>query len=259
MANEPTDSIQIYINSKHADVIIDATNSNCIYYLPYIKASTGHYIHLSLVNATIPYSFYNINQSNSILQYIQKDPITLAIISSVYIYIPYGNYNANQMVTWLNTNIPSLKTTYSTISNKFYMINTLGNIFLFNIAGGNCFEPLGLSATNQQANTSIVNELYSPNAINLATIRCINIVTNYNSGNVSILEENNFTTLASVPVVAQPNSLIFYENTNNFRSNLFIGEFNNISIRLTDQDGNKLDFNGQFYNMTLQIDILQFS
>lgn len=275
------DSLQIYINSRYAETNLDYTGSNQTYKLPYILAPDGHYIHISVVNAVIPMSFNNITTRNNTVICIETYPIIpadpLALPPVVYqdahdeeftMIIPSGNYNANQMSNqlttgyWAATNplypTPHLKVTYNSITNTFLFKNTLDQNFKFTLPYTTCIEPLGLS-TNVLYNTSIFGQLTSYNAINLATVRAINIVTNYSSGNLSILEQNNFNTLASIPVIALPNSLIYYVNSNDFKTNLYLGEINNISIKLTDQDNNSLHLNGLYYNMTLQIDILRFN
>jgi hypothetical protein len=84
-------------------------------------------------------------------------------------------------------------------------------------------------------------------------------MTNFTSGNLTVLSKNNYNTLCSIPVLVLPNSLIAYENPNQFKTNLYISEFNSITIILTDQDGNLLNFNGQDFNLTLQLDIVKFT
>ena len=264
MANSVADSIQIFMNSAHADTYLDTTNANCVFLLPYITAPTGHYLHISVVNATIPYSFYNINKYNNNINYTEFNGNV--IVNSNYYELPYGNYNAYQLCKMVSTLLPNMVCTYDVLYNKFLFDNSV-NAFRFDETysfGGvhllTSRELLGLSLNPVYNISPIVGyRLTSYRPINLASIRCINIITNYNCGNVSILEENNFNTLCSIPVIAQPNSLVYYENSNNFSTNLYIGEFNNISIRLTDQDGNQIDLNGQYFNMTLQIDVMQFT
>ena len=58
-----TDSMQIYLNSRYADEIADpltGKNSDYKFIFPYISCPTNYYINVSLVNASIPFSFYQI-------------------------------------------------------------------------------------------------------------------------------------------------------------------------------------------------------
>lgn len=276
MSNDIEDSLQIFVNSKYANVQFNNYGTNSQYILPYITASSGHYIYISVINAVIPYSFYNINLNNNYLYCTVHYQFISGVMSahdeSYYIDIGYGNYNAVQlaqvlsnMSNWTPTsslgsyNNPNLVVTYSAIYNKFTFKNTLNLEFDFSIPYSTCFEPLGLSKTLAVNNASFGYSYTSFYTINLATVRTINISTNFSSGNLTILKTNNYNTLCSIPVLGLPNSLISYENPNDFKTNLYVNEFNNITILLTDQDGNKIDLNGQYYTLTLQIDILKFT
>ena len=59
------ESIQITLNSKYASQYINGSHSSCTFYLPVIEIPVQHHIYLSVQNANIPYSFYNINSSNN--------------------------------------------------------------------------------------------------------------------------------------------------------------------------------------------------
>ena len=249
------DSLQIYINSKYADQFLDNTNANILINLPYITVPNGHYIHLSVINATIPYSFYTVNSKNN---GIQINSIPTASVSPAGFYtIPNGCYNANQLASTLTALIPNMTVTYNNILNIFFFTCTTTD-FIIDITFTTANELLGLSTDNLY-NTSINKILRGYTLINLSTVRTVNLLCNYNTGNINILENNFYNTLCSIPVLSPPYSLITYTNPNNYSSNLYISEFNNITLRLMDQDGNQINLNGQFFNLTLQIDVLKFS
>jgi hypothetical protein len=249
------DSLQIYINSKYADQFLDSTNSNILINLPYITVPNGHYIHLSVVNATIPFSFYTVNDSNHTIQ-INSIPTTGISPAGTY-YIPNGCYNANQLASTLTNLIPSMVVTYNNILNIFFFTCSTTD-FIIDITYTTATELLGLS-TNNLYNTSIGKVLRGYTLINLTRVRTVNIVCNYNTGNINILENNFYNTLCSIPVLSPPYSLITYTNPNNYSSNLYISEFNNITLKLVDQDGSPINLNGQYFNLTLQIDVLKFT
>lgn len=71
--------------------------------------------------------------------------------------------------------------------------------------------------------------------------------------------KNNQTILCSIPINSQPFSMINYINSNNFRTNLFMNYISTIKINLTDELGNIINLNGCHYNLTLQIDVVQFT
>jgi hypothetical protein len=247
-----TDSMQLYLNSKYADEIFDTQgqNSNVLFTFDYISCPSNYYINISVVNCTIPFSFYQVNQYNQTIavQYTGFDP--------VFYNLPFGNYNANQLATWITLNIPNFVCTYNSITNKFKFVST-GGQFTILTTQTTARELLGLSPSDVQ-NISFSGILNSYYGINLASVRTIQVRSNYNTGNITTFERNSMNDLASIPVITLPNSLITYTNPNNFRTNLYINEINNIQIQLLTQDGVPLNLNGQYFNITLQIDIIQF-
>jgi hypothetical protein len=92
------ESIQIYLNSQSADKSFNGA-ADCEYNLPLIEIPDGFHIYLSVVSCLIPYSFYNINNRNNVLQY-SFDGITINTLS-----IPIGNYNVDSLLSALKSNL----------------------------------------------------------------------------------------------------------------------------------------------------------
>jgi len=248
------DSMQLYLNSKYADETYDngtGQNSNVLFTFDYISCPSNYYINISLVSLTIPFSFYQINQYN------QTIAVQYTGFSPIFYNIPFGNYNANQLATWITLNIPNFTCTYNSITNKFKFVST-GGQFTILTAQTTARELLGLNTVSDVYNISAAGILNSYFGINLASVRTIQVRSNYNTGNITTFERNTMNDLGSIPVTTLPNSLITYTNPNNFRTNLYINEINNIQIQLLTQDGIPLNLNGQYFNITLQIDIIQF-
>ena len=82
-----SESFQIYLNSSNADSIV---NNSYTFILPNLEIADGNYIYLSVQYASIPYSFYNINSTNNLLNY------TLNSVS-YSITITSGNYNITKI------------------------------------------------------------------------------------------------------------------------------------------------------------------
>ena len=68
MTNE---TIEIYLNSKSASNCLDNQISDCFYNLPAIEILQDEVAYINLKDAVIPYSFYNVNNTNK-LNYIPK-------------------------------------------------------------------------------------------------------------------------------------------------------------------------------------------
>ena len=240
------ESIQIYLHSMNADKYFNGSISDAEYILPPIEIPDGYHIYMSVQNVTIPYSFYNINDNNNFISYTVAGQTTLLSIIN-------GNYNITQLVDFLNFNMVGFNITYSLITNKLTFSNT--SDFLINSAS-TCLSTLGFGNTTYP---SVEKILISVNCVNIMNVKRININSNFITYNINKATINNYSILCSVPVNKPAFSLIEYNNTNHFRTNLFINQISTIKIKLTDESGNLIDLNGCHYCITLQLDIEPFN
>ena len=63
------EKIQIILNSKTADQYLNNNTTDCIFIIPIIEVKRRHKAHISLTDVVIPYSFYNVNETNDKLNY----------------------------------------------------------------------------------------------------------------------------------------------------------------------------------------------
>jgi hypothetical protein len=241
------ESFQIHLSSMSADRIYNNNNCDCEFNLPVIEIPSQYHIHLSVQNAVIPFTFYNINATNNLLSYSMN-----SIIYEVNITL--GNYNVNTLKTFLNNNMPGFTITYNSITNKYTFTNNLAiNFTILSISS--CYYLIGFS----QENTTSDNEvLTSTRVINLAPVRLINVLSNLPTNNINKISANNKSVICSIPVMSQPFSIIHYVNSSGFKINSFTNTISTLQIKLTDQLGTLLDLNGSNWSMTLQIDIVDF-
>ena len=243
------ESIQIYLNSQNADKYFNGA-SDCEYHLPLIEIPEGFHIYLSVVSCLIPYSFYNINSSNNVLNY-SFDGIDIKTLT-----IPIGNYNVNSLLSVLKSNLlPSFTITYDSVKNKFTFTNITYN-FRF-MSSSTCLQILGFNNNITIFSTSF--SLTSVNCVNVYSIRTVQVNSNLITYNINKVQKNNFCILCSVPIICTPFSLIEYINRTNFKTNLFLNRISNIKIKLTDDNGNLIDLNGCHYSLTLQLDVVSFT
>ena len=240
------ESIQIHLNSKYADVYNNNSNSDCTFYLPVIEVPPNRHILVSVQHAVIPYSFYNINSSNNILYYQETNGYTQLVIA-------VGNYNANQLAAYLTSKLPNTIVSYNPITSKFTFVNSL-NDFTIVYGKSTCKQIIGLN-TNDLYNSSYSKSLVLANIVNLATRNCICLATNLRTGNINNNQKNNGNIICSIPITTPPFSMISYQNHNNIRCNLFNSSISMITIKILDQDGTLIDLNGQYFNLTIQIDV----
>lgn len=240
------ETIQIHLNSLDANSYNNNSLSDCNFYLPVMELPLQHTIMLSIQSAIIPYTFYNINDTNNKLIYSQNSIVNTLIISN-------GNYNAINLATFLTSNMTNFLVKYNSITNKFTFTNNLYD-FTFS-ASSTCFTILGITS----AILSSTSKTYSSsNCVNLLSNMCICIQSNLPTGNInsSKLAEGNI--LCSFPVETPPYSLITYKNNNGFRTNLYSNTISYINIRITDHNNNLINLNGCHFTLTIQIDVVDF-
>lgn len=235
------ESFQIYLDSK------DALNLNdtYIFYLPNLEIQDGYYLYLQLQNCSIPYSFYNINNNTNYFNYLDDGQLYNVTLTN-------GNYNINQLVTELKNKIgQNFTITYNNITNKITFSHNKDFTFIYS----KLLDILGFTMNNL---SSVNKSLTSTNCINLNYIRCINLVSNISTYNINKSLENNSVILCNIPVNNSPYSIIYYQNYNGFRTNLYTNKLDYITIKLTDNYENNIDLNGLNFNLTIQIDVESF-
>ena len=241
------ETFQIHLSSNSADRIYNNNNCDCEFNLPLIEIPSQYHIHLSVQNAVIPFTFYNINDSNNVLYYIlNTQQYQLNIIK--------GNYNVNTLKTFLNNNMSGFTITYDKITNKYTFTNNLGYDFTI-LSSSTCYYLIGFTEENTTSTNGI---LTSTRVINLAPIRIINVLSNLLTNNINKISSNNKSIICSIPVMTQPFSVIHYVNSTGFKINSFTNTISTLQIKLTDQLGTLLDLNGSNWSMTLQVDIVDF-
>ena len=234
-----SESFQIYLNSSSAD---NVNNNSFSFTLPNLEIADGNYIYLSVQYANIPYSFYNINSTNNTLNY------TLNSVNYTITITP-------QIITALKTLMTGFTISYNSITNKITFSHSTYN-FSF-LSTSTCQEVLGFELKTSYTSSSL--SLVSVSCISLISIKCINVVSNLLTYNINKSNPNNQSILCCIPITTQPNSIIEYKNSNNFRSNLFINQISTIVIKLMDQNSNVLDLNGLDFFLTIQLDIERFN
>ena len=243
------ESIQITLNSKYAQKYINNSRSNCDFYFPVIEIPAQHHIYLSVQSAIIPYSFYNINASNNTLYYtVNGVDLTLTIDP--------GNYNTIQLASYMTKWMSGFVVTYANITNTFTFTNSIYN-FSFDILS-TCLSILGFSAKLPLYLISILKSLTSPFCVNMQTVQCINIRSNYSTMNINSYDMKSNNTMVCFPLSGAPYSNIVFENKSNFRSNMYTNVLSYINIQITDQDTNIINLNGLDWTIVLQIDVVSF-
>ena len=240
------ENFQLRLSSNFADKIYSNNNADTEFYLPLIEIPSQYHLHINVVHASIPFTFYNINSSNNVLNY--------SIEGTNYSFIiAQGNYNVINLKDYLMSNLPGFIITYSPITNKYTFTQNYYGFSFLNTS--TCLNILGFS---QQTITSNGTSLTSTQSVNLNPIRCVCICSDLPSSNISLNSKNKNNILCSIPITTQPNSIITYLNHNNFKINTYANVLSSLRIQLMDQDGNLLNLNGTNWSMTIQFDVIDF-
>lgn len=242
------ESIQIHLNSLKASSYINNSVSNCVFNIQTIEIPLQHTFYLSVKHANIPYSFYNIDNTNNILEYTANGQTTLLTID-------VGNYNAYQLANYFTNYMNNFTCTYNSITNKFTFTNALYD-FVFS-KYSSCLNMLGFDNDTLYL-TSILKTLTSSFCVNLQTKQCICIASNFITGNINSTDISTRNILCSIPIATQPYSNIIYKNDGNFRNNLYTNVISQINLKLVDQNNNIIDLNGCHWSLTLQLDVIDF-
>ena len=241
------ETIQIYLNSKRANKYINDQTSDCVFHLPQINIRKSDKTSLTVLNAQIPSSFYNINSNNDKLVYNINGGLTKIV------YLAHSNYNINTLKTHIISLIGSNFTiTYSPSSNKLTIVNL---VYEFEFEeSSTCFELLGFSMSDHN---STLKTLTSDNVVNLFTIRNLQIASdNFILSNIDSYNPNNSNILASIPVNTTYNGIISYTNNHDVYSEINnTRNLTNLHIRITDQDGDIIELNNAHWSITLLLSI----
>lgn len=241
------ETIQINLNSQFATRYINDSRSNVYFDLPNISIGSQHHAHLSIINMQIPYSFYNINEYNN--------DLVISINNVLFLYkIQPGNYNVNNFVSYLNLLIVNSGCTisYDGIRNKLKIINMSNNFLISPLSSS--LRILGFESNIQ----SIDGQIIAINCLNLQSVQCLHILSNYNSGNINSSNFYNKNTLCTIPINSSPYSNILYENNNNISCNLYNSMLTEINITIVDQSGEIVNLNGLDWSLTLKLEIVDF-
>lgn len=249
-------SFQIHFCSKNADIFINNNKSDCLFYLPPLGIPNNYRIYVSLQNASIPYSFYQINEFNNILRYQQFTPANTTIEN--YVFIPYGNYTIDELVSTLNTIMEAYQITYDYITGRITFKSLVSQQFELIYEGSTSFELLGLD--KDSLNHSDENyEVKGAYPANVLYTNCLCIYTNMKTDSFNKASTNNKRLLCSIPIDVEPFSMITYKNTNSiFKSNTYTNNINQIEIKICDMCGNLLNLNNNHWSMTLQFNLVDF-
>lgn len=247
MAGSIVDSQKIFLTPLGASLKRNGFfNSNLEFNLPNLYSGSDEILYTTIkcLHAEIPCSFYVINEYNNLLSITDKNNHVQDI------YIAYGNYNANNFVTYITPLLPpGMQITFNTTNGRFtisynhtFSINATSTCgILLGFKNGQAYPASGTLVFPYLANFLGSKNIYLkiPNLI----------LDNYNT------QTGDRATLSNIPVNVPPFGLIMYENRSTTSTIIKNVQFPDVLyIQLTDDTNNLIDFNNAEFSITLQID-----
>lgn len=245
------DSRIICLNSTDAKKLNDDYNSNLFFDIPNI-VDENHlisHIEVALEDATIPVSWYLINDTTNTLNYVYNS-------SNFSIVLTNGNYNGTSMITELtqkfNDNGITVIITLSQVTGlllfKFNLPNPIEFVYPTSIG---LMRILGF--TSSLSGLNIVPQL----PMNLLGIQKINICSS-NLATISSFSSSSVLSnqiIQSIPVDMPSFHQITYINKASHYGRMKNRYLNNIDIQLFDEFGRFIEMNGIDFNLTFNIRI----
>lgn len=247
----------ISLNSEDG-IRLNGTNlSNIKFDLPNLITDNKNVYHrqISLLNAQIPFSFYNVNSNYNKI-------VIVALNTLKTITIPVGNYNSTNLFSTLTTAIfnafsaPSITINFSVskITGKIQMTSTSA----FALEKNSTIDKILGFDDNLDYSSTLVGSIHTLNGIypmNLLGTKKLQIrstilsMNNYSSNNGGLN-----TLLTTIPVNAAPFGLIDYTSISNSLISFSNTNLDEIDISISDaEDNNLINFNNQNWTLTLAI------
>lgn len=188
-------------------------------------------LYVSVVSASIPFSFYSIPAS--VVTYTING-------STVNLSIPAGNWSASDLCGYLTDS--NVSTIYTTQTGFF----TMSSQTAITLSASNLFG-INTPTTGTSITSTVIPDI--------AGTRFINILTNLGTDFIGAGSVPNAPVLASIPVSVGPNYLNTYLPGVTPRLRIKSNSINALQVHLTDDDLNPLNLNGGQWAMTLYFEI----
>jgi hypothetical protein len=248
------DNYLLTLNSKYASTYINGSaKSNVQFNFIGLLREDADIIRtsLSILNCQIPVSYYIITGNNNKFTYADYAagvPLTITI--------PVGNYDANTLIIYMNTQFTTYPIVMSINSSngKIQMVTLAAFAGLRVYANSTSAEIFGIGSTD----ISVVggaggSTLVFPYPLNLLGVKKISI----KSSSLSIIAfssvNNNYSdTICTIPADQPAFGMISYTSQNDLNKNLLKQSvIDRVDIQLLDENQNYLDFNNLDWSITI--------
>lgn len=208
-------------------------------------------VQISVQNAQIPISFYNINVYNNILIITYNSiQYTLTLIR--------GNYNSTTLINEIISKLSAQGIIDITIA-----ISSITGILTFTRSGSLNFTIESTGTINRvlgfelnTSYTSVSGILDAPFPLNLLGILKLKIASyELQTSNYDSSVKGNLNILATIPIEAGSFGLILYDNISNTQSVIKNPTLDGFDLKIFSDDNNLVNFNNIGWNISLLLSI----
>lgn len=204
-------------------------------------------ITISIQNAQIPISFYNINVYNNILV-LDYDAVTYTFT------LTQGNYNSLNLITEIIAKfalqgIIDITIVTSAITGCMTFTRALSLDFTI-LSTGTINTVIGFDPTTNS--TSSLGVLTAPFPLNLLGLLKLKLASfELQTQNYDSSVESNLNILATMPIDSGPFGVVLYNNISNITSIINNKSLDGFDLQIFGDDGRLVDFNNTHWNITL--------
>lgn len=249
---QPKRSIVLHIRSKDATQLTTDYNSHFDVNLTNaIIINENEEMHISIMSAEIPYSFYNVSAELENNKLVYDDTQTLTFTSQ--------DYDIDELVDFFESNTAFkaiFTTTYDSQKNKISFKNTTSATHKINLSSSNVNKEIGFQENDTDRTITAGSTLTSDYVCNLATVHSIFIKSTLSTANVLSTRAGNSTTLQKISVDTNSNGII-YMNQSDFRQITVsqVPVIDHITFSITDQNNKLLQLNNVNYEISILFEI----
>jgi hypothetical protein len=246
------DNYLLTLNSKYASTYVNGSaKSNVQFNFIGLLREDADIIRtsLSILNAQIPVSYYIITDNNNKFSYIDN-------ITDLLITIPVGNYDANTLIAYMNTQFASGLVLSINSSNGKLKLSTItaNRPFGYYATASTCAEIFGMGTTSiYVAGSPSGTILNFPYPLNLLGVKKISIKSSsLNIIAFSSISNGYSDTICTIPADQPAFGMISYTSQNDLNRNILKqSTIDRVDIQLLDENQNYLDFNNLDWSITI--------
>ena len=241
----------LLLNSRDARIYNNGTyKSDVVFYMRGLLKQEKNLVNFKyqFVNATVPVSFYNINETNNVLNY-EEDGVDYTIT------VPTGNYNFNTLsATMIALFLANTTTMTISINRQNGILTFTGTDLMIFYSTSTILRVLGFIPNVDTYSVGVI--LTAPYPLNLLSPLKLKIKSTAITASNLDTSTNGYSNLISTFPVDQPSfGLIIHENKNVVKYIVRNDIVDDVDIQITDENDNLINFNNIDWCITLMLEI----